>query len=375
MKIIHLVLGKANPERMNGVNKVAFHLAKNQHEMGYDVSVWGISNSLEHNYPARSFKTRLFRQRFNKLMLDDDLRQSIAWLPKDTVVHMHGAFITEFYLISRLLRSRFIPYIYTPHGSLTAAALEQSKYRKKIYFKFFEQELIRHAAAVQLLGEQEYAHLDQLIQNVPKLLIPNGMDLSEIPSIPEKPPESVPVFGFCGRLDAYHKGLDLLLQGFQLFLRRGNKGRLELIGDGPDRAKLERQAASLGIAEHVTFRGALYGAEKYRAMAAADLFLHPSRMEGFPMAVLEAAALNLPCLVSEPTSMCPYIQQFDAGIPLPSLQPLIICSALEHAAQLHQNKMLKPMGERAGMMVKETFNWKNVSAQLIHHYNTVQENN
>ena len=39
-KIVHLVLGKANPERMNGVNKVAHALAATQKDFGYDVEVW-----------------------------------------------------------------------------------------------------------------------------------------------------------------------------------------------------------------------------------------------------------------------------------------------------------------------------------------------
>ena len=48
MKIIHAVLGKANPDRMNGVNKVAHQLAKTQQGMGHEVTVWGIASSLEH---------------------------------------------------------------------------------------------------------------------------------------------------------------------------------------------------------------------------------------------------------------------------------------------------------------------------------------
>ena len=60
MKIIHLVLGKGNPNRMNGVNKVAYQLATTQTEMGHDVTLWGIANDLHKNYPERNFKTVLF---------------------------------------------------------------------------------------------------------------------------------------------------------------------------------------------------------------------------------------------------------------------------------------------------------------------------
>ena len=132
MKIIHLVLGKANPERMNGVNKVAYELASNQTKLGYDVMLWGIANSLKRNYPPRNFPTELFNQKSNKFQLDEKLKKAIKELPDDTVIHIHGAFIPEFYKVTRILKKMNIPYIYTPHGSLTEMAMTKNKWAKKI---------------------------------------------------------------------------------------------------------------------------------------------------------------------------------------------------------------------------------------------------
>lgn len=61
MEIIHLILGKANPDRMNGVNKVVFQLASQQAAAGRKVAVWGITKDTTHNYGARNFETQLFR--------------------------------------------------------------------------------------------------------------------------------------------------------------------------------------------------------------------------------------------------------------------------------------------------------------------------
>jgi len=97
IKIIHLVLGKANPNRMNGVNKVAYQLATTHTRLGYDTKLWGIANTLEHNYPERNFKTELFLQYKNKGKVNQELRTAIAELPSETVVHIHGAFIPTFY--------------------------------------------------------------------------------------------------------------------------------------------------------------------------------------------------------------------------------------------------------------------------------------
>lgn len=369
MQIIHAVLGKANPDRMNGVNKVAYQLAKNQQELGHEVTVWGIANSLEHNYPARNFRTELFRQLPGKLRLDTALVAAVNALQPGTTLHLHGSFIPEFYLLARLLRRRKIPYVYTPHGSLTEAAMQQGRWRKRLYFALFEKTLVANAKAVQLLGEQEFSYLDRLLEVKHKLLIPNGMDLNELPADTQRAANDVPVFNFCGRLDTYHKGLDLLLLGFALFLGKGHVARLELIGDGQDRAELVRLAHALGIAGQVVFHGAKFGEEKYRLMAQGDVFLHTSRMEGFPMAVLEAAALGLPCLTSEPTNINSFVRRFDAGFALgEGHSPETICAGMELAASFFQQNKLREKGENARQMVQQAFDWKTVCRQLVGAY-------
>lgn len=366
MKIIHTVLGKANPERMNGVNKVAFQLAKTQHEMGHDVTLWGIANSLEHNYPERPFKTELFLQSANKLRLDSGLILAVKALPKETVVHLHGAFIPEFYLLARLLRKRGIGYVLTSHGAFSALAMQKGKLRKKLYFSLLEKTLVLNAKAVQLLGDLEYNNLDNLAKIGHKVLIPNGMEISELPKIDSRPIIPILTFGFCGRLDNYYKGLDYLLRAFSLFLRKGYQARLELIGDGDDRLILEQLALELGIGDQLVFHGAKYGDEKLRLMAAANVFVHTSRSEGFPMAVLEAAALGLPCLTSEGTNVNRYIRQYEAGFPMDGpLEEHRICEAMEEAALFYKQNKLRRLGDNAKNMVKTAFDWHKISEELV----------
>lgn len=371
MKIIHVVLGKANPERMNGVNKVAYQLAKTQHEIGHEVTVWGLANSLAHNYPPRSFRTELFPQSSNKLRLDPKLVKAVGKLEEGTVLHMHGAFIPEFFQLAKLLKQRGLEYVYTPHGSLTKAAMQQSKWRKKFYFYLFERYVIEHAKAVQMLGEQEYSFIDTLMDVPQKVLIPNGMDLNEIPVLPKRISHPIPVFNFCGRIDIHHKGLDLMMRGFHCYLENGHSARLELIGDGKDRKALEQLTAKLGIAEHVVFHGAKYGEEKYLLMAQGDIFLHTSRNEGFPMAVLEAAALGLPCLTSEPTNINRFIREYGAGFPLTDgHSPKQICNAMEKGALAFHAGKLRAMGRQAKLMVREAFDWPEICGRLVEVYAT-----
>lgn len=101
---------------------------------------------------------------------------------------------------------------------------------------------------------------------------------------------------YVGRLE-YMKGVDVLLGGWRRMnptLRLGC--RLLLVGDGPERGRLERMAETGGIRETVHFTGEQKVNVYYRA---ADLFVLPSRTEGLSNALLEAMACGLPVLASE----------------------------------------------------------------------------
>jgi glycosyltransferase involved in cell wall biosynthesis len=368
MKIIHLVLGKANPNRMNGVNKVAHKLAATQHALGYDASVWGVANDLSHNYPERAYPTALFLQQKNPFAISSELKRAIQGLrSREVIFHFHGAFLPVFYTISRLLKRGDIPYLYTPHGSLTEGAMQKSSWKKKLYIRFFESRVVRDAKAIHVLGIMEAEYMTSHFPEAHQVLIPNGQDFAEIPEL-ETPDNRIPHFGFCGRLDVNHKGLDLLLQGFSMYLSSGLEGKLFFIGNGKDRDWMEQEAEKLGIKEAVHFYGPRYGAEKFSTLSQCDVFVHTSRMEGFPLAVLEAAAIGKPCLLSRATSVVPFIKKYDAGFALRSNTPAEICAAMAKAAYLHSQGQLRLMGENAVSMVQEVFNWKDISLKLATAY-------
>lgn len=369
INIIHLVLGKANPQRMNGVNRVVHQLANTQATLGQSVTIWGIANDLIANYPERNCQTILFQQYKNKTLCPQ-LRKAINNLTTSDVVHIHGAFILEFYQVARLLHQKQIPYVFTPHGAYAKAAMQKNKWVKKVYFQLLEKYLIKNAKAVQLLGEGEYNHLGEMTNLGVRKMIPNGMDFRQIPTNLDFSPikDRTLTFGFLGRLDTYHKGLDLMLKGFKKYLDIGGRGKLELIGDGADRPTLEKLAIDLGIIDHVTFHGALFGLKKFHTLHQFDVFLHTSRMEGFPMAVLEAAALAIPSVTSEATNINSYIRNYNAGIPLPNNTSNSIASIMSVCEDLYQQNQLDYLGKNAKEMVSEAFDWKKIAQDLYQTY-------
>jgi glycosyltransferase involved in cell wall biosynthesis len=98
-----------------------------------------------------------------------------------------------------------------------------------------------------------------------------------------------------GRL-APEKGQSLLLEAVAALSAEGRRVHLRLVGDGPDRAWLERRAAELGIAPNVEICGWVDQARLMALYAETDVFAMPSLAEGIPMVLLEAMAMQIACV-------------------------------------------------------------------------------
>lgn len=113
-------------------------------------------------------------------------------------------------------------------------------------------------------------------------------------------PASAVVACTVARLDE-QKGLDYLVEAAARLKAGGRLGDLHfvIVGDGPDRAQLEAAIETHGLAGRVCILGFLPKGEVYRTLAASDLFVLPSRYESFPFSIVEAVAMELPCVVTD----------------------------------------------------------------------------
>jgi glycosyltransferase involved in cell wall biosynthesis len=102
---------------------------------------------------------------------------------------------------------------------------------------------------------------------------------------------------FAGNL-IERKGVDVLVAAFGQLHSRGACDRLVIAGDGPLRDLLLVQASALGVEKAVGFLGAVDAATLARLMAAADVFVLPSRAEPLGVVLLEAMACGTPVVAS-----------------------------------------------------------------------------
>jgi glycosyltransferase involved in cell wall biosynthesis len=100
-----------------------------------------------------------------------------------------------------------------------------------------------------------------------------------------------------GRLVAA-KGQHILLAAVAQLLQSGRKLQLRLVGDGPDRKSLEASARRLGIEESVVFEGAVNQDRIRDLYGTADLFALASFAEGIPVVLMEAMAMEIPCVAT-----------------------------------------------------------------------------
>jgi glycosyltransferase involved in cell wall biosynthesis len=125
---------------------------------------------------------------------------------------------------------------------------------------------------------------------------PNGIDLAAVScALPSSATTDLVVVS---RL-LPHKRIDMLLDVVALLHARGNRVTCRIIGDGPERLKLQQKAIADGIADVVDFRRDVREQKDvYSLVKAAKVFVFPSAREGFGIAVLEALACGVPVVTT-----------------------------------------------------------------------------
>jgi glycosyltransferase involved in cell wall biosynthesis len=164
-------------------------------------------------------------------------------------------------------------------------------------------------------------------------MIPQGV--AEPPPLVEK--RTPRRFVAVGRLVRY-KRIDLLLEIWQS-VRQHVGGTLTIIGDGPDRPKLESKKV-----EGVEFTGFISEAEKHQLMSEAWLLLHPASWEGWGLVITEAAVRGTPSVGFDVPGVRDAIEHGETG--LLATDP---ASFAEHWVRLSQDKELHHQLRESGI--------------------------
>ncbi len=240
---------------------------------------------------------------------------------------------------------------------------------KKIYFSLFESKLLDHASCVHLLGKTEWEGLEAIYNNKKSIMIPYGFTKPGPFTFQKK---TLPfTVAYCGRIAIYPKGLDIMLEGFSLFHKKYSDSVMLVIGDGKEKSLMEGMALQLGVKDAVVFTGSLYGEEKILQLKQSHVFAHPSRTDGLPATIVEAASLGLPCVVSAATNTGDYITAYKAGYTMPQLSAQAFCDGLvDQYKQIILDDKAAQLGNNAIEMIAVVFNWE----QILEQFNNIYKN-
>ena len=204
-------------------------------------------------------------------------------------VHLHNHFGNSSCSVAMLAAEMTgLPWSYTMHGPMEFFEPRHWRIDEKVARAAFVA-CISHFARAQGMIFAAPAHWDRM------RIVHCGVE-------PERyGPEAGRAAGermlFVGRL-AGIKGVPVLLRALARVAERRPAARLALVGDGPERGAIEREARRLGIADRVEFLGYLDQEAVAAELARSDLFVLPSFAEGVPVVLMEAMASGLPVVAT-----------------------------------------------------------------------------
>jgi len=214
------------------------------------------------------------------------------------IVHNHGLWLMPNVYAGRAAAHADRPLVVSPRGMLAAEALRFSPWKKKIFWRLLQGPALQHAAAWHATSLAEAAEIRAFGVAAPIAVIANGVD---IPAITARHDAGAMrrTLVFLSRIHP-KKGLPGLVEAWRRVAPQRPDWRLLIAG--PDEIGHRKELAAQIARDHVDraeISGPVYGADRDALLAAADLFVLPTRNENFGLAVAEALAAGVPAIVTK----------------------------------------------------------------------------
>jgi 1,2-diacylglycerol 3-alpha-glucosyltransferase len=311
--------------QVNGVVTVVHDSARALAQMGHQVCIVCVANKIKtpngdipgvkiYRLPSLPF-WGYSGERF-AVPLGRSVVQMIGFKPD--IIHSHTSFSVgwEAVLCAKVLRIPLVGTHHTFYDHYLKHVKLDFPWVRKFSWKFFAAYFNR----VQLLLSPSRALATELIAyglKKPVEVIYNPIDtdfylpiksISEKPKLKKKYGLSKISLVYMGRL-SYEKSLDIVIEAFAKVLNTQADCKLMIIGDGPERANLEKLGKKLGIQKSLVFTGYLHGQDLLEAMQASDIFVTASKSENMPMSVLEAMSTGLPVIGADSRGIPEVVKQ------------------------------------------------------------------
>lgn len=220
------------------------------------------------------------------------------------------------------------------------------------------QGLVHNAAGRVVVPSLSAARAAREWAGVPDLktvVIPNAIDVDSFDAIfrDRRVPEPPFHFGFIGRFDPVKRVPDLLEAAHGLATGHVH---VDLFGDGPERANIEREIERLGLGEVVTLHGTV--PRPHEALSQIDVLVLPSEAEGFGLVLIEAMAAGVPVVATDVPGIRDVVRDTETGVLVPPRTPAAIRGAATMLCLNHEGR--RRLVVRARADVERRFAWGSV---------------
>ena len=224
---------------------------------------------------------------------------SVVKYEKLDLLHVHYAIphASSAYMAKQILRTQGIeiPVVTTLHGTDITLVGKDPSYEPVVTFSINESDGVTAVSAD--LRKETYEHFD-IRRDIE--VIPNFIDLERFKKQRKDHfkkaicPNDEKLLVHTSNFRKVKRVEDVIQVFYEV--RKTMPAKLLLVGDGPERDRMERLCRTLGVSDDVRFLGKLEAVEE--VLSVADLFLIPSEKESFGLAALEAMACEVPVLSS-----------------------------------------------------------------------------
>ena len=334
------------------VSRLAAALA----DAGLEVGLWAADGSAV-NTPLLTAGARV-------RCMPGTAAEALEAFGRPDVLHDNGIWMGHHHRLARLAVHHDIPRIVSTRGMLTPWALKHKALKKRIAWWLYQRRDLCSAVRHHVTADAEAQAVQRLGLPVPVTVIPNGVDIPDMPThgltggASAERREKTALF--LGRLYPV-KGLPILIDAWAHVRPCG--WRLHIAGpdEAGHRAVVQRRISDAGLADAVSFLGPLHGEAKRAALFGADLFVSPTYSENFGMAIGEALAHGLPVLTTTGAPW-PQLLTHNCGWRVaPTPEDLAV--GLRDATSLDRQR-LRAMGERGRELVTAEFSWPGIAEKF-----------
>ena len=259
------------------------------------------------------------------------------------------------------------PVVYTVHGTM-----HMDTHKKWIHY-FLEQLLVCWIQYDMIISvSHKVLNYNLSTKNV-KVIYP-GIDTHKCRLSHVTKKKDGKNFIFVGRID-WQKWLNFLISAIASIGKEkliSSWFHLNIVGDGPDRQKIEDQVSQAGIEKFISFKGKLIKQDVVDEYRANTIFILPSLAEGQPVVVMEAMCCKLPIIATDVGDNKNVIKS-EFGMVVPSGNSEVLAEAITHYLDMG-DKEIEQQGLAGYQEVIEHYDRKNIANQISEVFDELIQN-